>query len=213
MLIDDGYTESLDVFRVRRFISQERKQFHELLTEERFTSARSMLASHITDPDGNRVSLELVPEEIVKTALANPTETADIDNLKSGMRLMLNNPRLALRTCELCQKWWFDQDTGTIVRIGGQNLERPEHVATACQTSRGCERGTPESLLAFTPKNQKAFDHWMNWRHVGCPNPQDAILRRNWMWFETLKENHGLREIRSRLSQPKDRGRSVVHGQ
>jgi hypothetical protein len=212
MLIDDGYTESLGVFRVRRFISSERKQFDELIKDERFAAARELLAGHISDPDGKRIPLELVSEEVASAAVSNPTESADLENLQSGMRLMLNNPRLALRPCDLCQKWWFDQDTGTIVRIGGQNLERPEHAPTACKTDRGCERGTPELTRAFSPKNQKAFDHWMNWRHVGCPNPHDAILRRNWMWFESLKENHGLREIRSRLSQPKDRGRSVVHG-
>lgn len=212
MLIDDGYTESLGVFLIRRFISSERKHFDDLLKQERFPAAREFLAGHISDLDGRRVPLNLIPEEVATAAISNTTEDSDLRNLQTGMRLMLNEPLLAIRPCELCKKWWFDQDTGLISQIGGQNLERPEHAPTACETTRGCGRGTPDSLLAFNERNQKAFDHWMNWRHVGCPAPQDAIIRRNWMWFETLKENHGLREIRSRLSQPKDRRRPVLHG-
>ena len=196
MLIDDGYTETFEQFRVRRFVSSERKQFSELCKSENFTAARHMLACHISDPDGRRVSLELVPEIIAQAALSFPTERADLDNLISGMRMMITNPMLAIRPCQTCKDWWFDNDTNKIVRIGGQNLRRPDHAKPLCQTDKGCEKGTPENLRSFNERNQKAFNHWQQWRFVGCPAPHDAIVRRNWMWFESIRENHGLRKAR-----------------
>jgi len=202
MLIDDGYTESFDQFRVRRFISSERRKFDALLKSENFGAARSLFASHFSDSDGKRISLELVPEPIAALALTNPTEGADISNLKSGLRLLLSNPLLAIRPCSMCLKWWFDNDTNKIVQIGGQNLLRPDYALPLCQTDKGCQKGTPENPRSFNERNQQAFNHWQQWRHVGCPCPEDAIVRRNWMWFESIKENHGLRQARNRLPQP-----------
>lgn len=216
MILDDGYTETLPEFpqfRFRRFISRERKHFRELLIQERFQTAREFFSTHISDPDGRRVPTDLIAQEVAFAVTSNPDERGNIDNLKSGMRLMLTNPRLAIRPCSLCQAWWFDEDTGCIVQVGDQKLKRPAHAVTACQTERGCSRGSPDNLKAFNERNQQAFDHWMQWRSVGCPAPQDAILRRNWMWFESLKENHGLRESRTRLPQSKDRRGSLLHGQ
>jgi hypothetical protein len=92
MIIDDGYTEDFQQFRLRRFIKSERDQFDGLLAAERFIAARQMVSSHITDPDGGRVSLELVPQEVAEAVVTNPTELSDRKNLKSGMRLLLKNP-------------------------------------------------------------------------------------------------------------------------
>lgn len=217
MILDDGYTEALEAypqFRFRRFISSERKHFNELLRQENLPAAREFFARHISDPDGKRVTTELVPEEIAFAVTSNPTEAVDLANLKSGMRLLLTNPRLAIRPCQICLKYWFDEDTGTIVEIGGQKLERPEHAKPRCHFGL-CPKGSPEQPVSFNTRNQKAFDHWWQWRAVGCPDPQDAIVRRNWMWFESLKEKHeqnGLRKLRSKLSQSEDRRRPVLHG-
>ena len=215
MILDDGYTESLEahphVF-FRRMITPERKRFRELLQQENYPAARQLFISHISDPDGKRIPSELIPEDVAFAATTNPDERANLDNLKSGIRLLLSQPRLAIRPCSLCQKYWFDEDTGTIVEIGGQKLLRPDHALTKCQTEFGCAKGTPENPKSFNTRNQQAFDHWMQWRSVGCPDPQDAIIRRNWMWFESLKEHHGLREIRNRVSQSANRGRPVLHG-
>lgn len=215
MILDDGYTETLEgheQFRFRRFISSERKEFRELLRQERYSAAREYFSRHVSDPDGRRIATELIAEEVAFAVTSYPTETADISNLKSGMRLMLTNPRLAIRPCSLCQAYWFDEDTGTITETGGVKVPRPDYALTACRTDRGCGKGTPDRPLSFNPRNQKAFEHWMQWRSVGCPDPQDVIVRRNWMWFESLKENHGLRELRTKLSQPANRRRSVLHG-
>ena len=173
MLIDDGYTERFGQFRIRRFIESERNQFDELLRYENFNAAKHLLASHISDPDGRRISLELVPEAIAFAILNNQNERADLANLQSGMRLMLSNPMLAIRPCEMCLKWWFDNDTNKIVQIGGTNLPRPPHAPTLCQTERGCEKGTPENPKSFNARNQQAFNHWQQWRFVGCPCPQE----------------------------------------
>ena len=197
MIIDDGYTEDFGQFRIRRFTKNERSVFNELLASERTLVARHMLSSHITDTDGNRVSLELVPQEVGEAVVRNPNEQTDRKNLISGMRLLLKNPMLAIRPCKTCQDWWFDTDTNKIVQIGGQNVPRPAHALTMCQTERGCDKGTPESPLSFSFRNQKAFDHWQQWRSVGCPCPGDAIVRMNWMWFESIREKHGLRKTRN----------------
>lgn len=197
MIIDDGYTEDFGQFRIRRFTKNERAEFKELLADERFIKARFMLSSHITDPEGSRITLELVPQDVAQAVVHNPTELADRKNLVSGMRLLLKNPMLAIRPCKTCQEWWFDNDTNKIVQIGGQNIPRPDHALMMCKTQRGCEKGTPESPLSFSFKNQKAFNHWQQWRFVGCPCPNDAIVRMNWMWFESIRENHGLRKARN----------------
>ena len=216
MILDDGYTESLEAhpqIRFRRFIASERKHFRELLEQERFSAAREFFAGHFSDPDGKRIPVELLPEEIAFAITSNPTEATDSANLKSGMKMLLTNPRLAIRPCSLCLKYWFDPDTGSIVEIGGQKLLRPDHAKPQCHFKL-CPKGTPENPVSFNERNQKAFDHWMQWRAVGCPEPRDAVVRRNWMVFETMKERHdnGLREIRTRVPQSADRGRSVLHG-
>jgi hypothetical protein len=197
MIIDDGYTEDFQQFRLRRFIKSERDQFNELLAADKLLVARHMVSTHITDPDGMRVSLELVPHEVAEAVVNNPTEFSDRKNLISGMRLLLKNPLLAIRPCQTCNEWWFDPDTNKIVQVGGQNLRRPDHSLTMCQTERGCDKGTPESPLSLNFRNQKAFNHWQQWRFVGCPCPNDAIVRMNWMWFESIRENHGLRKARN----------------
>ena len=201
MLIEDGYTEEIGGFMVRRFLASERKKFNELIsrdTEPAEAAARELLARHISDPEGRRVSLSVVPETVAEAAFANPTEREDAGNLRSGMRLMLKNPLLAIRTCEVCQKWWFDEETGKVIQIGGQYLTRPEHAETKCRVAaEGCEKGTPEHQLSFSQRNQQAFEHWMQWRAVGCPNPHDAIVRRNWMWFESMERHYGLRKIQA----------------
>lgn len=199
MLIEDGYTEELPGFpnyRIRRFLSSERRKFCELAKNSE-AAARQFLVSHISHPDGSPVSIRLVPQEVAEAAFANPTEAADAINLRTGMRLMLSKPLLAVRDCGVCKQWWFDEDTGKIVQYGGVPTPRPEHALTMCQTERGCDRGTPDNLKAFNDKNKQAFEHWVNWRAVGCPAPHDAIIRRNWMWFETLERHDGLRKIQA----------------
>lgn len=213
MILDDGYTEQLEgfpQFRFRRFIQKERRRFRDLLRQENHPAARDLFIRHVSDPDGKRIPMELVAEEVAFAITSNPSESAEFENLKSGMRLMITNPLLAMRDCTLCQRWWFDEDTGRITRIGNQNVRRPEHALTACRTSRGCDRGTPEKLLAFNARNQQAFEHWMEYRAVGCPDPSDAIIRRNWMTFEAMKD-HGLGKVRNRVSRTEDRRRPLLH--
>lgn len=208
MILDDGYTETLEgheQFRFRRFLTSERKEFRELLKQERYSAAREYFSRHISDPDGKRVPAELVADDVAFAITQCATEKADLENLRSGMKLMLTNPRLALRPCSLCQSYWFDEDTGTITEVGGVKLLRPDFALPRCRITI-CPKGTPEQPLSFNERNQKAFDHWMQWRSVGCPDPHDAIVRRNWMWFELLKEKHGLRELRTKLSGPANRG-------
>jgi len=215
MILDDGYTETLEAhpqFRFRRFLASEKKHFRGLLEQENYSAAREFFARHVSDPDGRRISTELIPEKVAYAATDKDSEADDLANLKSGFRLLLVNPRLAIRPCALCQKYWFDEDTGTIVEHGGKKLLRPDYAVTKCQTEQGCARGTPENLKALNNRNQKAFDHWMQWKAVGCPDPQDAIIRRNWMLFESMKEHHGFREICNRVSQSAVRGRPVLHG-
>jgi len=171
-----------------------------LLKGDSSERARRMLCTHVTELDGTHTSTSMFSEEIANIVVSNPSEQEDVRNLRTGMALMFSDPLLAIRPCSLCQKWWFDEDTGKVVNIGGQNLLRPKHAPTACRTDAGCKRGTPENLLAFNEKNQKAFEHWQEWRHVGCPAPHDAIVRRNWMILGTLAEKHGLRTVRKTVS-------------
>lgn len=201
MHIDDGYTEVHGEYSIRRMLLRERQEFRRALTERTFF-AQEMLSRRVQREgfyDG--VPVNLMPREIAEIVVHNPSEAEDLENLKSGMQLMLADPLLAIRPCSLCQKWWFDQETGKVVNIGGQNIRRPKHSLPACRTEAGCGKGTPENSRAFSERNQKAFEHWREWRSVGCPAPQDGIVRRNWMVFETLVEKHGLRRIRKAVSR------------
>jgi hypothetical protein len=195
MLIDDGYSERHGEYLIRRLVKSERMILQRLLQERRTWEAEKFLfkSGRVTSIIGE----EVIPEESEKQALAEalvtwPTEEAELLNLRQSVALLLKTPLLGLRSCEMCKRWWFDPDTNKIVRVGTADLLRPPHAPVPCDTDAGCLKGHWSNPLEMSPKNRKAWNHWLEWKYVGCPDPHDAILRRNWRWFEALAAHYGL---------------------
>lgn len=194
MLIDDGYSELvLNQYLIRRMTDSERNWLRFLITEGHTEDAEDFLfTNRVTTLSGKVV----IPDEhsrqqIGEMLVSWPTEKQDLQNLKQAGSMMLRNPRLGLRSCELCKQWWFDEDTGLVVKIGPQNLRRPAHAPLACDTIRGCPKGHWSKPIELSDRNRKAFEHWVANRDSGCPAPHDAILKRNWRWLEALARHYG----------------------
>jgi hypothetical protein len=123
------------------------------------------------------------------------TEDYDLKNLKSGVELFLQHPMLGLRSCQLCRKYWYDEDSYTVVTDhDGRPKTRPEHAPVACETGTGCLKGHHSDPIELSEKNKQAWRHYLNWRHVGLPDidKQCPVLRKNWEIMGTLVERHGL---------------------
>lgn len=115
-------------------------------------------------------------------------ESSDARNLREAALIAEEDILLSMRSCETCKSWWFDVETGKVSSIGGINLRRPRHAPVPCETSAGCRKGKWDNPIEFSSRNVAAYRHWISWRTVGCPMPQDYIMRRNWMWFSAIRE-------------------------
>lgn len=96
------------------------------------------------------------------------------------MILILDHPQVAFRDCDHCKAWMYDEDTGALFRdkMHNEPVPRARGVKTACETKRGCPKGTPENSNALSPKNWLAYQHYKRCHAVGR-FPRDGIVERN----------------------------------
>lgn len=101
---------------------------------------------------------------------------------------------IAARSCEDCQKWWYDDDGANgkwstkIVGRGGVNFERPKDPKTG-QPKTPCEwcpKKSPEEAPKFelSAKNEAAYTLYrrlkaMRWTTVTPAMKRDEVLQRN----------------------------------
>ena len=98
-------------------------------------------------------------------------------NLHEGLKLEIENPRLARRSCEDCKKYWYNENTGLVIldHLGGKTERYGE---TLCQTETGCRKGTPENQKSFLKANKWAWNHYQKCAAVGH-FPDDDIVKEN----------------------------------
>jgi hypothetical protein len=101
-------------------------------------------------------------------------------NLRDGIVLLRRNPKLARRSCDDCQKFWYDDKTGDVIRSNSTgNAElRPEGTVTMCRTQLGCLKGTPEKQKSLNRANKWALRHYQQCKSIG-QFPDDEIVKKN----------------------------------
>ena len=95
------------------------------------------------------------------------------------MLLVLQHPEVAYRSCEDCQKFIYDHETGEKRenKETGEGVPRIEGTALPCE-GKGCPMGTPDKRRALTPNNLLAWVHYQECKAVG-DFPKDATVKRN----------------------------------
>jgi hypothetical protein len=91
--------------------------------------------------------------------------------------LMELHPSIAARSCEDCQKYQYDEQTGGLVMWNEQPLLRILPDLVPCRVD-GCPKGTPEDSRALDERNMLAWWHNQECRAVN-EFPHDPIVRRN----------------------------------
>lgn len=95
------------------------------------------------------------------------------------MVLEIINPALARRSCDSCQKYVYDEESG-ILRTWGpskQPMVRAERNPPPCRTPNGCAKGTPEQQRSLSPINVLAYYHYLGCCKTGFPD--DPLVRSN----------------------------------
>ena len=108
-------------------------------------------------------------------------------NLIDGTRLLKKDSKLANRSCEDCQKWWYDDKTGDVIirNSTGEKELRPEGTVTMCRTSLGCPKGTPENQKSLNRANKWALRHYQQCKAIGI-FPDDEIVKKNAVIIERV---------------------------
>ena len=112
--------------------------------------------------------------------------------------LMQLHPEVAYRSCEHCQAWMYDHETGEINQRNGKPVRRPKGSKPACgypgrfkddkhPDGTGCAKVSPESNASLTPENQLCYQHYLECRAVG-QFPDDAVVRRNAATIRQVEE-------------------------
>ena len=190
MSFDDGYTETFNGIHYRRLLKQCREYVSQLVTFERWEEVDGFVFRSPYLIDSGTID-KAMKHELFEQLMTNPDEEADLQNLIDGVKLYCEEPLLAVRDCDTCKKWWFNEDTRKIARYDGKELQRPAHARVSCETDAGCRKGHHLKPLGLSDKNWKAVNHYTEWKAVGCPHPECPVMRRNWKWIELSFQRYG----------------------
>lgn len=112
-------------------------------------------------------------------------EKSTAENLRSGVRLFIKNPKLAARSCESCREFWYDEN-GDIPTVDGNPAKRIPESPVSCDTPAGCPAGHYLNQLRLTPDNRLAYIHYQRCEATGN-FPDDAIVSRNARIIQSAK--------------------------
>lgn len=122
----------------------------------------------------------------------------------SGVLLLLRHPKVAYRSCEDCQKYAYNEETGQMMRQKyGQQLpvlRHPRDLPPCRVLSVGCPKGTPENPKSLSRKNQRAYYHYLQCKATNSW-PDDGIVR----------ENAAIIESAYQLAERLDRWEETAH--
>ena len=91
------------------------------------------------------------------------------------MSLILNHPRVALRDCDHCKKWLYNEETGKIEQRRGKDV--PRATPPPCEFGN-CPKGSPDAGIELSAMNWQAYRHYQECRATGR-FPDDPIVARN----------------------------------
>ncbi len=98
-------------------------------------------------------------------------------NLREGILLEVTNPKLARRSCDDCQRDWYNEATGDPILVNSTGLPMAREGLTACRTRIGCLKGTPERQKALSKMNRQCFRHY---RECAASSfPDDPLVKLN----------------------------------
>lgn len=153
-------------------------------------SIRNLLSSQIVDSLQDNLVYSIKGSELemilnVVLLITAPTEgewspTWEEDqakNLREGIALELNYPKLAFQSCEQCLKYWVDPIDGTVAKRGGKPVLRPEDAPPLCKLGK-CPKGSPKNPKTLSPRNRMAYRSYLQDKATGYSNP-DPIARKN----------------------------------
>jgi len=198
MNFDDGYTEEWNKIQFRRLLEPDRKRVRGLIRKGESFKAEKILFEppHVF---ARWPLKETEKRHLFIQLMEWSDEDAEFKNLISGVRLFCQEPALAVRDCDTCREWWFDEETGLISKAGDSNRRRPKHAKVACDTDRGCPKGHYDKPTGLNEKNWAAVNHYVEWSEVGCPHPECPLMRRNWKWIGMFFKKHGHPAIHGEL--------------
>jgi hypothetical protein len=125
-----------------------------------------------------------------------------------GLRLILQFPEVASRSCEDCKTFVFEDKPGAMARKPAERLGEPVRRLPGPKFAPRCdicpkipkgEQPKPENAVELSEKNWLAYRHFMECRSIGTfgEDGTDAIVRRNAFLIDKVrddcKEVQGLR--------------------
>jgi hypothetical protein len=103
-------------------------------------------------------------------------------NLKYGVWLLINRPKLAKRSCDSCLEYWYSESGKTIdtILLDSNGKPRPRDGPTPCMVtdpgSPGCLKGHWSSPRHLNRCNEWAFRYHLQCKAVGkWPNDQIVL--------------------------------------
>lgn len=203
-MIHDGYTIQVHGCAVRPLGKFGRQIAKEYVYSRDFTGLERFLWAkpHFFGDDSALTADQKI--DIAELMLASDAEEA-YQNLRLFFEKFREQPLTMIRPCELCQQYWFDQETGTVVTRGDEPLKRPDYSVVSCETNEGCLKGHHEDPVRLLPVNQQVVRHFLTYAAAGLPDLERScpITQRNWnllkgIWDEpTLR--HNLETLRAGL--------------
>lgn len=191
-MIDDGYTKDFKGVPYRSLTAEGRRQADRLFNREGVDSLIEFLSS--SPRTFGSFDSEDHQGQLYRLVMENPDEDEDAENLSVGIELLLKHPLLGLRSCEVCQEFWFDEETGLVSEGEDGPRKRIPQAKVACETNIGCMRGHHESPIELSLKNKQTWEFYLARRHAGLTDEerQCSVLQKNWRIIGTLIEQHGL---------------------
>jgi len=195
-MIDDGYT-----FHYKDFFFRPLARFGREVAKEHFDRRNwAGLGAFLWNPPhfiGSDEDIDEEDQKYIFSVMMDYDTESNFRNLERGVSLILRNPRLAMRTCAACKKWWFDHDTGLVSRNENGLLLRPAGTVLPCETREGCEKGHFDNPLELNSVNSLVWQHYREWKAVGLTDEAKScpIVRRNWAIIDRLVEQHGFPSI------------------
>lgn len=101
----------------------------------------------------------------------------------SGLYLEALHPMIAQRSCQHCQAFVYNEETGLVRNrpkpFDDQPLPRAANNPPPCRAAGlSCAKGTPEASREWSRKNRLAYLHYLGCCATG-DWPDDGIVRRN----------------------------------
>lgn len=100
-------------------------------------------------------------------------------NLYEGIILLRKHPKLSNRSCESCQKFWYNETTGDVIMENSTLLPMLREGDPICRDPmQGCPKGTPEFQRSLNNSNRWTLSLYQECVSVGM-FPSDALFQQS----------------------------------